>query len=129
MARVPANVKPHLPARQVTKHKRSPARVGGPVCGLFEHERSGARLKHMSEFASVTDADLARARQDQQFRHKLVAENLEHLLAALNKLRASTASSDPDRTGQIKEGVDLAVKLADVLHKIAEGQKDRASAA
>jgi hypothetical protein len=83
----------------------------------------------MSAFASVTDADLARARQDPQFRHQLVADNLEHLLAALNKLRASTANSDSDRDRHIREGVDLAVKLADVLHKIAEGHSDPARAA
>jgi len=83
----------------------------------------------MSPFAKVTDADLARARADPQLRHKLVAENLEHLLAALNKLRVASSSSDPDRTRQLKEGVDLAVKLADLLHQIAEQQKLRANAA
>jgi hypothetical protein len=83
----------------------------------------------MSQFAPVTDADLGRARQDPQFRHKLVADNLEHLLAALNKLRAAAAGKDPDRDRQIKEGVNLAVKLADVLHKIADGNSKPTQAA
>ena len=67
--------------------------------------------------ALVTDADLVRAREDAAFRHQLVAENLELLLQELNKLRARAA--DRTRARQIREGVDLAVKLADLLQRIA----------
>jgi hypothetical protein len=76
----------------------------------------------MSPFASVTDADLARGHQDPRFRQRLVAESLEHLLCALNKLRAASVSggNDPDRDSQLKEGAALAVRLADLLHEIAE---------
>lgn len=63
----------------------------------------------------VTEADLARARSDPQFRQQLLAQNLDRLLEALNKARR--ASNPDSRTArQIKEGVDLAVKLADRLH-------------
>ena len=68
----------------------------------------------------VTDADLARARQDPAFRHQLVAGNLDLLLDELNKLRALGA--DGIRAKQIREGVDLAVKLADLLQHIAATQ-------
>ena len=65
----------------------------------------------------VTDADLARARQDPAFRHQLVADSLELLLRELNRLRRST--SDATRARQIREGVELAVRLADLLQRIA----------
>jgi hypothetical protein len=65
----------------------------------------------------VTEADLARARQDPAFRHQLVADNLDLLLRELNKLRRS--ATDATRARQIREGVDLAVRLADLLQRIA----------
>ncbi len=65
----------------------------------------------------VTDADLERARQEPAFRHQLVAENLDLLLRELAKLRSGTP--DPTRAGQLREGVDLAVQLADLLQRIA----------
>jgi hypothetical protein len=69
------------------------------------------------QYAAVTDGDLVRARQDPDFRHKLVASNLEVLLEELNRLRR--ASPNPERARQIREGVDLAVRLADLLQRIA----------
>jgi hypothetical protein len=62
----------------------------------------------------VTEEDLARARGDPAFRQQLLAENLERLLEALNDLRKSNVT-DPKSVRQIREGVDLAVKLADRL--------------
>ena len=67
----------------------------------------------------ATDEDIARARSDPEFRQQLLAHNLEQLLAALNHMRKNN-DKDPVSVRQIKEGVDLAVKLADRLH-----QKDR----
>jgi hypothetical protein len=74
----------------------------------------------------VSEADLVRARADPAFRHQLVAENLELLLSQLNKLRALGA--DRTREKQIREGVDLAVKLADLLHRIAIEHPDTRAA-
>jgi hypothetical protein len=71
----------------------------------------------MSERALITDADLVRARTDPAFRHQLVADNLEMLLSELARLRGSKAN--PKRAKQIREGVDLAVQLADLLQQIA----------
>jgi hypothetical protein len=62
----------------------------------------------------VTEDDLARARSDPFFRQQLLAENLERLLQALNNLR-KISDPKPDAARQIREGVDLAVKLADRL--------------
>lgn len=64
----------------------------------------------------VSEDDLARARTDPQFRQQLMAVNLEKLLAKLNDLRR-TSDVKPDIARQIREGVDLAVKLADRLQQ------------
>jgi hypothetical protein len=66
----------------------------------------------MSEL--VSDDDLTRARCDPAFRQQLLAENLEILLTALNKMRRS-ANPTPEAAAQLREGIDLAVKLADRL--------------
>ncbi|MDO9413755.1 MAG: hypothetical protein Q7T81_14390 [Pseudolabrys sp.] len=71
----------------------------------------------MSDLA--TEDDIARARTDPAFRQQLLAHSLERLLAALNTMRKN-GDADPDSARQIREGVDLAVKLADRLH-----EKDR----
>jgi hypothetical protein len=59
--------------------------------------------------------DCARARSDGAFRNKLLAEHLELLLGALARLRK--ANPDPGRARQIREGVDMAVKLSAMLQK------------
>ena len=69
----------------------------------------------MVDFTAVTDEDLERARRDQAFRRKLLSDNLELLLATLNKMRASSRAMDKNAARQIRDGVDLAVKLADLL--------------
>ncbi len=64
-------------------------------------------------FDLVTEDDLARARIDPEFRQHLLAANLDRLLEALNRARRGTP--DAQTAGQIREGVNLAVKLADRL--------------
>jgi len=76
----------------------------------------------MSANALVTDAELARARRDPEFRHQLVAGNLEFLLGTINRLRS--AHTDPKSARQIREGVDLAVQLAELLQRIASRRPD-----
>jgi hypothetical protein len=71
----------------------------------------------MSEFSLVTDADLAHARQDADFRQRLLTDNLERLLAELHKLQRAT--KDQAHCDQMREGAELAVKLADLLRRIA----------
>lgn len=64
----------------------------------------------------VTEEDLARARSDPDFRQQLLAQNLERLLEALSNMRKS-GSNEPDSARQLREGADLAVKLADRLQQ------------
>jgi hypothetical protein len=74
----------------------------------------------MREVALVTEDDLARSRVDPQFRHRLVADNLELLLNQLNRLRSGTA--DAQRAKHIREGVDLAVQLAELLQRLEQSR-------
>ena len=71
----------------------------------------------MSAFAPVTDAELAHARRNPAFRQKLLQQNLELLLAKLQKLRA-TPSSARGSAKQIREGVELAVRLAELIQSV-----------
>jgi len=64
----------------------------------------------------ISESDLARARSDPAFRQQIMAESLESLLHALNEMRRAR-SENPDAQRQIREGVDLAVKLADRLQQ------------
>lgn len=83
----------------------------------------------MAEFIAVTDEDLQRARKDSAFRRKLLSDNLEVLLATLNRMRASSPGvPDKDAARQIREGVDLAVRLADLLQTASdEAEPSRAA--
>ncbi len=71
----------------------------------------------MPEFA--TEQDLARARSDAAFRQQLLQDNLEWLLDALKKMRRADDPS-PELARQMREGVDLAVQLADRLQQTAQ---------
>jgi hypothetical protein len=81
----------------------------------------------MAEFAMVTEDELERARREPEFRRKLLADSLEVLLATLNRMRNSQQASDPAFAGQIREGVELAVKLADRLQATAEMDAPKAA--
>jgi len=72
----------------------------------------------MADFTAITDADLAQARRDPAFRRKLVARHLDHLLAALNLMRSLDSGGDPTKAAQIREGVDLAMRLSNILHRL-----------
>jgi hypothetical protein len=78
----------------------------------------------MRAIALVTDEDLARSRVDPAFRHRLVADNLELLLGELKRLHNGRA--DAQCTKQIREGVDLAVRLAEILQRIEQVRGSRA---
>ena len=78
----------------------------------------------MRAIALVTDDDLARSRVDPEFRHRLVADNLELLLNQLNRLR--NGKTDVQRAKQIREGVDLAVQLAEILQRIEQAPISKA---
>jgi hypothetical protein len=68
----------------------------------------------MSPFSPVTEADLSRARSDRAFRQRLLEQNLEALLTGMKRLRGSAPPSGPDAQ-QLREGVELAVRLAELI--------------
>jgi hypothetical protein len=74
----------------------------------------------MREIALATDEDLARARVDTQFRHRLIADSLELLLDELTRVRNQNTEAWHQK--QIREGVDLAVKLSEILQRIEHAQ-------
>ncbi len=76
----------------------------------------------MNELA--TENELAQARDDPVFRQQFLAKNLGRLLEALKMVRRSD-SQDPKTELQIKEGADLAVKLADRLQSSDHGPRTR----
>jgi len=61
----------------------------------------------------ATEADLARARTDPEFRRQIMARSLELLIGALHRARRGVFR--PETVRQIKEGTDLAVELAERL--------------
>lgn len=64
----------------------------------------------------VSEADLARAAEDMAFRHELMAQSLEALIAALH--RARRGQYRPETVRQIQEGTGLAVELAERMQQI-----------
>ena len=74
----------------------------------------------------VTTEDIARARSDAAFRQLLLTDNLNRLLGALKRMRAADDPS-PDTARQIREGADLALKLADRLQKTTDTQGPQAA--
>jgi len=79
----------------------------------------------MAKMAKVTIAsedDLAHARTDPAFRHQLMAENLDMLLSELNRLRAK-GGNKPETDRHLREGANLAVKLAELLQHIESSRR------
>jgi hypothetical protein len=68
----------------------------------------------MTKFTPVSDDELARARSDPAFRHRLLGQNMETLLAGLKRLRKNP-TAEPDGPKRIREGVELAVRLAELI--------------
>jgi hypothetical protein len=79
----------------------------------------------MAKMAKVTIAsedDLAHARANPAFRHQLMAENLDMLLSELNRLRTQ-GGNKPETDRYIREGANLAVKLAELLQHIESSRR------
>jgi hypothetical protein len=72
----------------------------------------------MDPFAPVTEVELAQAREDPAFRNKLLTRNLEILLGKLQKQRQSPRSATAS-AAQMREGVTLAVRLAELIQTTA----------
>ncbi len=78
----------------------------------------------MSRFPAVSDNDLARARSDPAFRQKLLTESLEILLATIKRQRKSSQSAPSPGDTQLREGVELAVRLAELIQS-ADARQSR----
>lgn len=72
----------------------------------------------MGGYAPVTEDEIARARSDPAFRQKLLSQSMEALLTGIKRLRKAKAPSR-DETKQIREGVELAVRLAELIQEPA----------
>jgi hypothetical protein len=64
----------------------------------------------------ASEDDLEHARADPAFRDRLMAENLDMLLSELSRLRTK-AGHKPEAARHIREGANLAVKLAERLQR------------
>lgn len=95
-------------ARDLTKTKDLPAGLGPGLA--------------VSSFSPVTDAELARARDDAPFRQQLMTAHLDLLLAKLQRMRKAPRA-DAGSAKQIREGVQFAVKLAELIQAIADKTK------
>jgi hypothetical protein len=69
----------------------------------------------MTAFAPVTEADLAQARRDPTFRQKLLQQNLDALLSGLQRLRNAGPAQGTLGAKQMREAVELAVRLAEMI--------------
>ena len=69
----------------------------------------------MSPFPPVTEADLSRARTDPAFRQRLLQQSLDALLGRLQKERQAAQFRPAAKPGQMREGVALAVRLAELI--------------
>ena len=85
--------------------------------GPADTQGSLAKLMENVEPPLISEAALARARHDTEFRQQLLTKALELLLGELTKLRRSPPTEA--RADQVREGVELAVKLADILRRMS----------
>ena len=69
----------------------------------------------MRNFVPVTEADLARARRDPEFRERLMAISLDRLWTEINRIRRAGGRSNPKIAAQIREGMELATELGERL--------------
>jgi hypothetical protein len=68
----------------------------------------------MGRYAPVTEDEIARARTDPVFRQRMLGQNMEALLAGIQRLRGAQAPSG-EQNKQIREGIELAVRLAEMI--------------
>jgi hypothetical protein len=75
---------------------------------------AGRKLASMNPFSPVTDAELARAREDSAFKQRLLQQTLDALLTGMQRQRHARRSP-PASEAQMREGVTLAVRLAEMI--------------
>jgi cytidylate kinase len=80
------------------------------------------KMPKPSKATIASENDLEHARADPAFRHQLMAEKLDMLLSELNRLRTK-AGNKPETDRHIREGANLAVKLAERLQSPGTSRK------
>lgn len=91
---------------------------------IHRSESTQSGFQRMSEAVLITEGELEQARQDPACRQRLIGKHLELLLGELNKLRAMRA----DNPRQIREGIELAGQLTDLLRQLSEARSRVAGA-
>jgi hypothetical protein len=74
------------------------------------------KMPKLPKVTIASEDDLEHARADPAFRDRLMADNLDMLLSELNRLRIK-AGHKPEAARHIREGANLAVKLAERLQR------------
>ena len=69
--------------------------------------------------STISDADIARSREDPRFKQVLLAKNLEQLLASLHRMQ-NCAHLGPAVARDLRESALLAGQLVDRIHVIDE---------
>jgi hypothetical protein len=67
----------------------------------------------------ISDADIARSREDPRFKQVLLARSLEQLLGSLHRLQHASSLA-PGTALHLRQGALIAVELADRIHAIDE---------
>lgn len=80
----------------------------------------------MSVFAPITDAQLAQARRDPVFRQKMLEQSLELLLASVQRLRNAQPAPGTIGAQQMREAIELAVRLAEMIQRPKTLSRSRA---
>ena len=68
---------------------------------------------------AISDADIARSREDPRFKQVLLAKSLEQLLSSMHRMQ-SAAELGPEVARELREGALVAVELADRIRAIDE---------
>jgi hypothetical protein len=78
----------------------------------------------MKKFVAATEEDICRARHDPAFRQQLLTTNLDQLLTLLQRLKQANEQHRTTRgTRQLREGAQLAARLADIIRELEERRR------
>jgi hypothetical protein len=68
--------------------------------------------------ATISEADILRARQDPQFKQALLTKSLEQLLETLHRMQRAADRLPTSEAAHLREGALMAVQLADRIRAI-----------
>ena len=81
----------------------------------------------MGDFSLVSETDLLRARTDPEFRQRLLGRNLEALLSSIKKLRGASTQLHGSDAKKLREGVELAVRLSELIQNVDDARRTHLS--